>query len=247
MIVVIFTLLFLNVVIFVTLYFKLLDQTYLFKSFERNSVYQKIPGVLAKTLPNDPNLSFEEKFTISAIAPNIPSSFVKDAVEKNTLQILDFIHGRTNDIVITFPSFDKNLAGKNTQWSLSKNAPVDFRMSVEMLHGAGSKLFAAIIFETLVLFALIIAYGRTDGRLFGSAPLFYGGGILLFLSVFLKFFIPDLAGNLSKGPEPSQAILGLVVSSLLPDIINLWLVISVFVILFGIVILVINRRSRVVQ
>ena len=96
---ILFTLLFLNLVTLGTIYFRLLNQSYLFKSFEKSNLYGKIPGVLAKSLLNDADLSFEEKLAFSAIAPNIPVSFVEDVVERNTIQVLDFLHGKNDDIV----------------------------------------------------------------------------------------------------------------------------------------------------
>lgn len=239
-----FTNSFFSFILISTVYFQILNSNYLFYVFEKHQVYEKIPSLLTESLPNDPNLSTQEKLGYSQLAQNIPPSIVENIIRKNLLQILSYIHGRSEDIIISFPTKSLGLAPTDTAWSLTKNAPVELSTQLHQIHGLGEKLRMAWIVSIILLVTMFLTYGKVTKSkwLISGKILISSGSVLLILSLILKFFLIQLSVNLANAPEPSQKILGLFAESLFSEIVFGWMIIGSIVAIVGSVIFVVNKK-----
>jgi len=249
---ILFFLLFLVFVILTTAYFELLNASFVLSSFERNHAYEKVPVALANSLPNDPNLSEEERMGYADIAESIPPHVVKLAIETNLVPILDYVHGKSKDVIIVLPAKELKLpgVGEDIRLSLVNTNSPETEKRAEIVYGIGNKILLAWAGVFLLLFGLLFLYGRLlvpKKLLGGSAVLFVSGGVVLIVSLVGKFFFIQMARDLAKGPEPSQALLSILASSLLPDIATTWLLMGGVAFSLGFVLILNIHTKKVLQ
>lgn len=239
-----FSLLFSLFILLTTFYFQLFNASYLFNTFKEHGLYEKIPKALASSLPNDLNLSREERLAYGTIAANISPDFVEQIVETNLTEALDFIHGRSNDIIISFPTKELGLGETNIKWSLSENSTPQLKEQLNLIHGIGTKILILWIIVFILLMSLFLLYGKVSNKIItgGSRLLITSGTMLLLSSLISRFLLIQMAQNLSNGSEPSQKLLGLLASSLLIDIAFSWSVISIFVLVLGVTLFIIEAK-----
>lgn len=243
----VFSLLFFASLILGTLYFQILNPNYLFGVFEKHEVYKKLPYLLATSIPNDPNLSYEEKIGYSAILANIPPSLFKEIIEANLTQALNFAHAREDSIEISFPTKKLGLGPTDARWSLSENANPALREQLKNIHGIASKILVLWFVALSALIALFFLYGRVteSKKMIGGYVLLLANGIALLLSsLIVKFFLIQIARDLPNQPEPAQKLLGLLAQSLFSEIIFSWIVIGIIVTLAGIGLHIANKRLK---
>lgn len=224
-----------------TLYFELLSSSFLFGSFERNNVYEKLPQALVASLPNDPNLSKEEQMGYSEIIAKIDPKQIKKIVEKNAESILNFIHGKSEDAGFYLPAKDLGIpdARENISWSISQNANPQLQERINLANGIGTKILILWFIFLLVLIGLFFLYGKLTSpkhMLGGSTLLILTGALILCLSTVLKFYLILISKELGKEPdiEPSQVLLSHLSSSLFTEIITTWIILGAILTIFGI-------------
>ncbi len=224
------TSLLITLVLLATIRFELLNKSFLFQTFEKHNVYKQLPILLASSLPNDPNLPEEEKIAYAEFVKNISPQVIKPLIEDNLTQIIDFLNGKSSDIVISFSlqgiGFE-NLSG--IRWSLSQIPDKDLREKIKMANGIGNALIIAGGIILAILTGLFFLYGRltTPKKLLGGKSILLSAGTyILIAGAISKFSAMTIGKELINGKEPSQKILGLLVSSLLPEVTNTWLIIG---------------------
>lgn len=223
-----FSLLFSSFILLATFRFEILNKSFLFGTFQNHKVYEKLSNILINSLPNDPNLLKEEQLGYSQIINNISPADLKDVAEKSLSQIIDYVNGDSNDVVI-----GTNFNGVNIQWSLSK-APKEITEKIKIVNGLGKILFYALGVELILLIVLFFLYGKltTPKSWTGGKTLLLTVGInLTLISIISKFSMSVVGKELDKGAEPSQRLLGLLFSSLFPEITTIWLLVGIMSIL----------------
>jgi len=80
-----------------TLRFEILNSSFIFSSLERNNIYEKIPPEFAKSIPNDPNISKDERGNYAKIVADVPAAQIKNVFERNLSSILNFFDGKSKD------------------------------------------------------------------------------------------------------------------------------------------------------
>lgn len=228
----IFSALFFVSLILGTLYFQILNSSYLFSVFEKHKVYEKLPYLLATSIPNDPNLNFEERFVYSAVLSNIPPSLFKEIIEGNLSQALDFVHGQRENIEILLPTKQLGLGPADVRWSISENANPVLQERLKFVHGIATKILVLLTLALLGLVGLFLLYGKVANSKYkiGGYVLLLANGIALLLSsLIVKFFLIQMARDLPNQPEPAQKLLGLLAGSLFSEIIFSWIIIGILV------------------
>lgn len=207
-----------------TVYFQLLNSSFLFATFDKFEIYQKIPQLLAQSLPNDPNLSEEEQREYAKIAGQISPDLVKQAIEPNLLTMLNYLHGKRDDLVIIFPALIPEMG--EIKWT-PEQSPAATAQSIAKFHGAANK----VLMLWFVVLAILIGIFWINKK---PATLLTSGGLIIFFSLVLLVGCWFLSHTLTDGIEPSQKLLGLLSVSLMPVIFAGWLVIGIVVLALGI-------------
>lgn len=155
-----FTLIFLLALIVGTLRFEVLNSSFVFSSFERNGVYEKLPSAFAKALPNDPNLSREEGAQFGQSMSAINPAAAKVVIEKNFSNVLDFLNGKAQDINISISPAELGIPeGATLSWS-TNDASQERSGIFLIFYGIGNKLLIAFAVLLIILGFLYKLAGR---------------------------------------------------------------------------------------
>jgi hypothetical protein len=234
---VLFSLLFIIFLLISTLRFEILNSSFVFSSFERGQVYQRLPKALAESLPNDPNLPEDEREDYSEIVSSIKPEGVKKVVEENLAQFIDFLNGKQKDINVSISSKDVAvLGGSDVKWSLSQHPEIQNSQGANMAYGVGNKLLLVWVLLLLILLGLI--------KLVGMRLLLVGGVVSILLGLFLKLFLIVINSAPMGKAEPSQALLGLMVISILPDTSISWVTLGLILVISWIVLTKVARARK---
>lgn len=240
-----FSLLFSLWIILSSLYFLLLNENYLIASFERHNVYTRVPKLLAESLPSDPNLTDDERLAYSLIFTNIPPKFIEKILVDNVSSVGNFIHGRRDNLIVSLPAKELGISQANLEWSMSRDADLKTRSQLEGLHGVATKILILWIIVLIGIVSLFLVYGKVTNSkkmLGGYHLLLVSGTSLTVLSAVLFIVFHQLSVELLKGIEPSQKILGLLLSTILTEVSFAWIVTGVIVVTLGIVLKLISEK-----
>lgn len=238
-----FSLLFLIFVVLSSLNFLILNDKYLFYVFEKHNLYERIPKELAPTFINDPNLSREERLGYSLIFKNIPSQTVERIIKTNFTNVLSFIHGKNSDIVIYFPAKELKLGPHDINWSYLDNAPQNAKNSLSIIKGAWIKLFFLWIVILLFLVGLFLLYGKVAlNKLAGRRLLVINGSILYILGSLFYVIPQTIAQTFPVRLEPSQAIIKILFSTLIPEMALIWIISGIVLFIVGLILVFLERR-----
>lgn len=205
--------------------FQLLNQNYLFGIFESGGLYRNLPVLLSASLPNDPNLSAEERGGYATIVGNIPAADFKEITETNLGNFLDFVWGKTDTVTVSVAAKRMGLGKTDISWSPKP----DLQKKLAGFMGIGQKIFAV----WLVSFAvLIVAYLLL--RPSGMFLILYGI-FLTFSGLVIEGVAYLLPRTFPAQLEPAQALLKLVFTSVVPQIVLVWIIVGILIIGIGFV------------
>jgi len=218
------TSLFIVLMLLVTARLELLNKSFLFGTFEKHDAYVKLPLLLAVSIPNDPNLSKEEKIGYAEFVKNISPQVIKPLIENNLTQVIDYLNGQSKDIVL---SFSLNGVGfqdaSGIRWSITQISDKNLQEKIKAFNGIGNTLIVTMGIVLTILIGLFFLSGKTI--------LLSGGIYIVATSLISKLFLMTIYKELINGQEISQKILGFLSTSLFPDIINTWLIMGGILIL----------------
>jgi hypothetical protein len=219
------TFLFFILILLVTVRFELLNKSFLFENFEKHNVYAQLSTALIDSLSKNSSFSKKEKADYAEFIQNLSPQIIKPIIENNLVQILDFLNGKSRDIVISF-----SLQGIGFQdasgfrWSLAEASDKNLRENISILYGISSTLTIAIAIILAILVAHFVFFGKS---------IFLSGGIgTIIISLIGKYYLTIVGKELIDAPVFLQKLLGLMFSSLFFDIVTTWLVMGGLLILF---------------
>lgn len=219
-------LLFVILVLLATFKFEILNKAFLFTAFEKHNAYAQLPNLVADSLPAE----------YGEFINNIPPQSVKPLVEANLGQIVDYLNGQSKDVTLSFSlqgiGFE-NASG--IRWSLSQIKDKNLQEGLRSLNEAGNIIIIAGTVILTILIGIIVLFGR---------------GILLINGIFIvlagligKLFSIAIGDALLKGPELQQKLLGLLFSSLSPDITTSWSIVGIILIFLWLIMRIRPRTS----
>lgn len=216
--------LFITLMLLVTIKLELLNKSFLFGSFEKHSVYKKLPSLLASTLP----------IGQAEFVKNISPEIVKPLIEDNLTQAINYLNGESKDIVFSFSlngiGFE-NASG--IRWSLSQLPDKNLQEKIKILNGIGNLLIFAVLIILAILIGLFFLKGKTI--------LLAGGISITVVSLISKLFLMVIGKELSNGKEMIQKLLGLLSSSLFSDITTTWLIMGCVLILLWLILRILSK------
>lgn len=216
---IIFTFLLIIFVLLATIKFELLNKSFLFAAFEKHNTYAQLSPLIADYLQNTSNFSDEEKTAYAEFVKNIPPQDVKSLIENNLSQAIDFLNGQSQNIILSFslPGVGfENASG--IHWSLSQLPDKNLREKINSLDETGNILIIAGVVVLTILIGIIILYGR--------GILLTGGIFVVIVSLIGKLTFIIIGNDLMNKQELGQKMLGLLSSSLSPDITTSWLIVG---------------------
>lgn len=238
-----FSLFFLIFVVLSSLNFFILNDKYLFYVFGKHNLYERVPKELAPAFINDPNLSREERLGYSLIIRNISPQTVEKIIKTNFTNVLSFVHGKNSDILIYFPAKELKLGPQDINWSYSENTSPNTNGSVSNIKGIWIKLFFLWIVILLFLVGLFLLYGKVAlDKLAGRRLLVINGTILYIFSSFLFVAPQILAQTFPDRLEPSQVIIKILFSTLIPEVAFTWIILGIVVFIAGLILVFLERR-----
>lgn len=236
---VVFSINFLVFVFLSSINFQFLNKSYLFYVFDSTNIYAQILDLAQNSLPNDPKLPLQERVAYTSIAKKFSPQILEKTIKDNLVNCLDFIWGKTDKINIFLPAKDLGLGRVDIHWSPNS----DIYKSLKGVNGLGRTLIFAWLFALLTLIALFIfVYLLTEKRrLVGVGSLLTINGVLFILvGSILEGGMFFVVKTLPISLEPAQALLKLSFSTILPQLVLLWIVWGFIVVCVGILL----RRAK---
>lgn len=235
-------------ILLITIRFEILNKSFLFGVFEKHNVYGQLPNLLVTSLPNDPNLTDEERLGYTEFAKNISPQVIKPLIEDNFGQVIDFLNGDSKDIVISFALNGVGFENVGSiRWSISQIPDKNTQEQIRSLNGIGNTLIIAWVTVFIVLVALFFLYGRltTPKSWIGGKTLLLSSGVSIFtMSVFTKIALIFIGKGLVEGKEPAQKLLALLSTSLFSEITITWLMIGGMLILLWLIMKMWPARNK---
>lgn len=227
-----FVFFFLITLVLATVRFEVLNSSFVFSSFERNRVYEKLPAEIAKSLPNDPNLGKDEGESIARSVSSVTPTLTKNLIEKNLMSIIDFLNGKNDNFSISISPKDLNLTEGVTLTFSTNDFPKERAGFLQIAHGIGNKILLIILISLVILISLYKFTGRV--------VLLIVGIFTLILSIIAKLFLLTIILN-TPSKEPAQVLLLLLSSSIFSDIVWSWIIVGILFLVFWVFI---RRKVR---
>lgn len=224
------TSLLITLMLVISIKFELLNKSFLFENFEKHNVYAQLPLLLTGSLSDNQSLSEEERIAYAEFVKNISPQVIKPLIEDNLTQVIDYLNGESRDIVLSFSLQGIGFENASSiRWALSEMPDKNLQDRIKMVNGIGNTLIIAGGIMLIIFTGLFFLYGRLitpKSLLGGKSILLSAGTYILIASAISKFSVMTITKELMNGKEPSQKILGLLITSLFSDIITTWLIIG---------------------
>lgn len=219
-------LLFVALVLLATFKFEILNKTFLFTAFEKHNAYAQLPNLVADSLPAE----------YGEFINSIPPQSVKPLVETNLGQIVDYLNGQSKDVILSFSLQGIGFEGASgIRWSLSQMPDKNLQEGLRSLNEAGNAIIIVGAVILTILIGIIILYGR--------GVLLIDGIFIVLAGLIGKLFSIAVSDALLKGSELPQKLLGLLLSSLSPDITTSWLIAGIILIFLWLIMGIRPRAS----
>lgn len=208
---ILFSILFIIFLASLSLKFQLLNSSYWINSFEKNNVYPGLSKVLEKGLESEgPGIKINDKI-------------LKNVFEKNIVNALDFINGKTEDLIFMLPQGNFNF--KNQQW-------------IQNIKGIGQYVNMAFLL-TLIL-VLVASYFVAK---FSPAGFVIASILISLIIGYLSLTFKTTQPELLVSSEPSQLLIAYTAPAIFSDVFKLWIYICFFVLGLGIFLIVRYNRK----
>jgi hypothetical protein len=234
-----------------TVKFQLTDYDHVTMSFTTHQIYAQIPAFLQKAITEQKGKTVDEESKgYREIVKRLTPDVTQRIIETNLRSVFLYFDGKTDDIVVYVPRQELGIetSGDSASFtiSLSQVGQGRFREQIQWLNGITQKLLLAwfvVIFALLGL--LYLHYLLGEKKLKRTGKLLIGtGGIVILLSLFLRFYVNHLFNIVVMSAEPSQRLFGILVSAFMPQMINTWFIIGGVVVVLGIALLVIPMKLK---
>lgn len=249
LLVIFFVILFFVGLISATFKFGILNYNFWENSFQKYNVYQNLADVSKTSFESQIDKEGGSKGDIKILTDLITSENVKDVVDKNLQNFLDFANGLSSQIIIYLPvdkipqnMLPKSLSVVKTEIPLSEllvkfnfqdwqNLPLQnlFNIGKYVCYFfVGSSL---LLLSTLVFLVLLVEKGNRFVSL-GIAFVLSGGLIFLFADVVTNLSV-TLTENLMKNPSIALVTSGTIFLPVITEIMFVWKIVSLIVVVIG--------------
>lgn len=227
---------FLIFLLLTSLKFQLLNYNFVISSFEKNKIYDNVQSFQQSVL-----LEQEKKGSKAELDIEITPAMAKEFLEKNLKSILGFINGESGQIMIFIPNI-----GETELTKLAPNFPKEMLDNIQKW--AGFVMPAWVITLGLILGIIFVLFklGWKKDK-FSEGFFICISLVLVILGLLVRFFLIQMGRDLVKPgiSEPSQVLIGMMANSLLPEIVNLWIIIAFSLIPLSIGILILKKFRKI--
>lgn len=241
-----------------TVRFQFLKPNFWLTSFEKNNVYTGLALTLQNATENQIETEGGSRTEVKVLTGLITPENLKETIEKNLTNILNFANGKSGELVFYIPiqKIPKSLLPNNigllseemtAETLLQKfNVQGINKSQIETLKRVGMQsnyffiLNISVAILILIVLAVLVAKG---GKFVAPAMALLPSGIITLLIVGLGYVIRmSMTTDWVKSSEPSQNILSTFAPYILQEVLHLWLYIGIGAIIIGIVLLFIKKR-----
>jgi hypothetical protein len=258
LLVIFFVILFFVGLVSATLKFQLLNYSFWETAFQKHNVYQNLADVSKTSFESQINKGGGSGNDIKVLTDLITTENVKDVVDRNLKNFLDFTNGKTPQINVYIPidkipknMLPKNIAGIKSEMTLSDlltkfNFQDWQNLPVQNLFNIGKYIFyffAIVIFLFLLVITSLILLVEKGNRFISLGIAFVLSGGLTFL---LAIVITNLNTTLSTGlGDPSTALIvfGTVFSPVITETISVWKILSLIILVLGFVLFFVKKPT----
>ncbi len=249
LLIIFFVILFFAGLISSTLKFQLLDYNFWKTTFQKHNVYQNLADVSKISFESQINKGGGSGSDVKFFTDLITTENVKDLVDKNLKNCLDFANGDATQINVYIPIdkvpknlLPKNIAGIKSEMTLSDlltkfNFQDWQNLPIQNLYNIGRYIFyffAVVLFLFLLVIASLILLVEKGSRFIGLGIAFILSSGLTFLFALL---ITNLNTTLSKGllgnSSNTLIVLGTIFSPVITEIISVWKILSLIMLILG--------------
>jgi hypothetical protein len=255
-----FVLTFYTLLVLISLKYQFLDHSFWIRAYQNGNVYQELETDLKDAAVQ----AFSQEGVTPKEAQKITSALsadtIQDFLDKNTVNIINFINYKVPEIIIHFPleklpnDIRQTLEINSSEISLdyllktfgSGAVPVGSDVFVTLKY-ISSYLNATLVITGLLLILHIYLIYRVETpgkRLSATSASFIISGVttLIFIYVIKTNIFASL--DTSNASEPSQRLINTLAPSLFSEVFHLWNIISILLITIGIVILIFKKPIR---
>lgn len=241
--------------------FELLKPSFWETTFEKNNVYNSLTDITKQSIVEQTVSQGGTPSGIRVITDVITVGNVKDFVNRNLENILNFANGKAYTLMLYIPvsRFPKGLLPKNFV-NLPENIPIFELMTKLDIKGItqtqisyislAGRMSTYMLLLTWALFAILIA------PLFlmtGRGARFIGPGAALLLdglaSLSFYFYILQLRSGIglvfAQKSDIAEKVLGTVASPLIYETVKIWLIAGIFAVFIGAILFFIKRPLQV--
>ncbi len=249
LLVVFFVILFFVGLVSATLKFQLLDYSFWKTSFQKHNVYQNLADISKTSFESQINKGGGSGSDIKILTDLITTENVKDLVDRNFKNFLDFANGNTPQINVYVPIdkipknfLPKNFAGIKSEMTLSDlltkfNFQDWQNLPIQNLFNVGKYIFyffATSVFLILVVFASLILLVEKGSRFISLGIAFVlSGGLTFFFVVVITNLNTVLSRGLVDNSSNALIFLGTIFSPAITEIIYVWKVLGLILFVLG--------------
>jgi hypothetical protein len=254
---ILFVPLFLILVLGITLKFQILKPAFWENAFKSKNTYSNLSAVVSKSLRSQVIAEGGREGDVKILTDLISPDNLKDVINKNIFNILEFANGKVTEMVIYVPvnKIPKSLLpkslGKITEQMSLTDLLQEFNVQgvdatqIQMFHSTGLMVSVFLVITTFLLSLLLfLLYVLTnpEKRLIAHGVSFIISGVIISIITALGTVIrinwtKDLAGSSNLG----NALIGVITPPIMEGVIGLWQTLAIISIISGIVLLFLKK------
>ena len=249
--------LFLILLIGVTVRFQLLVPSFWENTFSASSTYSKLSISVNKNLESRVVAEGGKASDVKILTDLITPGNLKDTVDKNIDNVLQYANGKVNEIIIYIPvnkipgsllskNFDKvteqmSLTELLKEFNIHDISPVQIQMISRVGIGAWFFLVIICLISALLLYLLYLLIGPGKRIIAPGVALILAGVMASFATfsgtIVLINWAKDLVGSSNLG----DSIIGIVVPPVIQGVLRTWLLLASTAIVLGVVLLFLRK------
>lgn len=232
-----FALLFSVFILLTSLKFQLLSYEFLTQTLEKDGLYTKISSVLDEEITKKQSqLGAEEEQVYRELAKRLNPQLAREIFETNIKEWLTFINGEKKELTLYFPLQKLGVSSEtglqNDRIPISQFLRGDAAKYIQMIHGIGKIVDGVWIGTLVVLIILILIHFSLNTKIndIKTGMMLVSNSVTVLGSVLVSRLFLD---RMLVDPSTQSEALKLLTSSLITEITNLWMLVSLLFLLVG--------------
>ncbi|MCX6705242.1 MAG: hypothetical protein NT162_02795 [Candidatus Woesebacteria bacterium] len=257
--IIIFVPVFLLFLLAVNLRFQLLAPSFWEKAFTSGDVYSRLSVSINKNLETQTIAEGGRASDVKVLTELITSENLKETINKNVNNILQFVNGKTPEIIVYVPvgKIPKSLLSKNfskiteqtkltdllKKFNMSGVSPVQIQMIAHV--GVGAWFFFVILclISVLLLYPLYLLVDSGKRVVAPGVALILSGLLALFVTASGTIIRINWAKDITENSNIRDATIGIIAPPVIQGVLSAWLLFAAAAIILGIVLFFVKKKK----